>query len=281
MCDGVRCDMAMLVLPDVFEKTWGIQSQPFWPEATRRVKALNPEFCFIAEVYWDMEWTLLQQGFNFAYDKRLYDRLKVGQARPVREHLYAGVDYQGKMARFLENHDEARVAADFILGKHEAAAIITYLTPGLRFFHHGQYRGKKKRISPHLVRAPKEPVNKELEKFYFDLLKVLHKPAFRNGNWQLLDCLPAWDGNFTNDGFISFTWTDDDNHQYLVSVNYSADRGQCYVKIPFHLPGTLVLKDLLSNISYERYGEELYTKGLYLDEPGWKIYVFEVKMKIQ
>jgi glycosidase len=30
-CDGVRCDMAMLVLPDVFERTWGIRAEPFWP----------------------------------------------------------------------------------------------------------------------------------------------------------------------------------------------------------------------------------------------------------
>jgi len=44
-CDGVRCDMAMLVLPDVFERTWGIQSQPFWPRATERgghVSTRNP-----------------------------------------------------------------------------------------------------------------------------------------------------------------------------------------------------------------------------------------------
>ncbi|MCJ7442815.1 MAG: alpha-amylase family glycosyl hydrolase, partial [Thermoanaerobaculaceae bacterium] len=34
-CDGVRCDMAMLVLPDIFERTWGIPSQPFWEAATR------------------------------------------------------------------------------------------------------------------------------------------------------------------------------------------------------------------------------------------------------
>ena len=34
-CDGVRCDMAMLVLPDVFERTWGLQAELFWPKATR------------------------------------------------------------------------------------------------------------------------------------------------------------------------------------------------------------------------------------------------------
>ena len=95
-CDGVRCDMAMLVLPDVFERTWGIPTQPFWPKATQRVREQVPDFCFMAEVYWDLEWTLQQQGFDYTYDKRLYDRLRDGHARPVREHFHAGLDYQNQ-----------------------------------------------------------------------------------------------------------------------------------------------------------------------------------------
>src|SRR5437867_11862687 len=51
-CDGVRCDMAMLVLPDIFERTWSIPSQPFWPKATQRVRERVPDFCFMAEVSW-------------------------------------------------------------------------------------------------------------------------------------------------------------------------------------------------------------------------------------
>ena len=80
-CDGVRCDMAMLVLPDVFASTWGISAQPFWPQATEAVRAKVPGFLFMAEVYWDLEWTLQQQGFDYTYDKRLYDRLEEGHAR--------------------------------------------------------------------------------------------------------------------------------------------------------------------------------------------------------
>ena len=160
-CDGVRCDMAMLVLPEVFERTWGIASQPFWPEATRRVREQAPDFCFMAEVYWDLEWTLQQQGFDYTYDKRLYDRLRDRHAGPVRDHLRAGLDYQDKLARFLENHDEPRAAATFPPGVHEAAAVITYLAPGLRFFQQGQFEGRTKRISPHLCRQPDEPVDRE------------------------------------------------------------------------------------------------------------------------
>ena len=154
-CDGVRCDMAMLVLPEVFERTWGRRAPS--RSGRRRPGACAsgvPGFRFMAEVYWDLEWTMQQQGFDYAYDKRLYDRLREGHARPVREHLLAGLDYQDKLARFLENHDEPRAAATFAPGIHEAAAVITFLSPGLRFFHQGQFEGRRKRISPHLVRAP-------------------------------------------------------------------------------------------------------------------------------
>jgi len=39
------------------------------------VKARFPDLLFMAEAYWDMEWTLQEQGFELCYDKRLYDRL--------------------------------------------------------------------------------------------------------------------------------------------------------------------------------------------------------------
>jgi hypothetical protein len=282
-CDGVRCDMAMLVLPDVFERTWGIPCQPFWPDTIRKVKEINSGFCFMAEVYWDLEWAMLQQGFDYAYDKRLYDRLKEGCARPVVEHFYAGTDFQSRMARFLENHDEPRAATEFPAAMHEAAAVITFLSPGLRFFHHGQLQGRKKRISPHLVRAPEEKVNSSLELYYERLLEILDDPLFRNGDWKLIECTPAWPGNYTNDCFISFGWKNDEGRRVLIAVNYSAQRGQCYIKLPFHdiITHKWVLKDLLSEDSYERDGYELVSKGLYLDEPGWKCYVFEMSRGIE
>ena len=141
-CDGVRCDMAMLVLPEVFERTWGISAPPFWPRATEAVRAKVPGFLFLAEVYWDLEWTLQQQGFDYTYDKRLYDRLEEGHARPVREHLFAGLDFQDRLARFLENHDEPRAAATFAPEVHRAAAILTFLTPGPPLLPPGPARGQ-------------------------------------------------------------------------------------------------------------------------------------------
>ncbi len=277
-CDGVRCDMAMLVLPDVFERTWGRRPHSFWPRATRRIRERAPDFCFMAEVYWDLEWTLQQQGFDYAYDKRLYDRLREGHARPVREHFHAGLDYQDKLARFLENHDEPRAAATFPEEIHKAAAVITFLSPGLRFFHQGQLEGRMKRISPHLVRAPIEPVNEELRSFYARLLAALGQPALREGQWQLLECLPAWDGNWTWDCFIAFAWQGPAGKRLLAAVNYAPNQSQCYVRIPFpDMEGRQVqFRDLLGSARYDRVGSEILARGLYLDMPPWGYHLFEV-----
>jgi hypothetical protein len=277
-CDGVRCDMAMLVLPRVFEQTWGRRAPSFWPNATRRVRERVPDFRFMAEVYWDLEWTIQQQGFDYAYDKRLYDRLRDGHARPVREHLKAELDYQGKLARFLENHDEPRAAATFAPGMHQAAAVVTFLSPGLRFFHQGQFEGRRKRISPHLVRAPQEPVDARLEEFYERLLVVLRSAVVRDGEWQLLDCTPAWDGNWTWDCFIAWCWRAPDGQRRLIAVNYAANQSQCYVRLPFSdLTGrTVRLVDTMSSVRYERGGDEVASRGLYLDLPPWGYHVFEL-----
>lgn len=278
-CDGMRCDMAMLVLPEVFEQTWNRPAQSFWPEAIQAVRKQNPDFCFLAEVYWDMEWTLHQIGFDYAYDKRLYDRICGDYPRGVREHLHAGLDYQDKLVRFLENHDELRAASIFDLKHHEAAAILTFLLPGMRFFHQGELEGKTKRISPHLVRGPKEETDTNLQRFYTVLLDLLRRPIFREGKWRLVEPIPAWMGNDSWDDFIAFTWDGTDGERILVVVNYANNPGQCYLRMPFmDIAGKQWrLEDVTGGYTYDRDGNELYTKGLYLDVQPWQYHVFEMK----
>lgn len=279
-CDGVRCDMAMLVLPEIFERTWKIRSEPFWPRVTREVRAKFPEFVFMAEVYWDLEWTLQHEGFDYAYDKRLYDRLREHHAGPVRAHLQAGLDYQNKLARFLENHDEPRAAAAFSPATHEAAAVLTFLTPGLRFFQQGEFEGRTRRISPHLCRAPEEPVNQRLKEFYERLLHSLHEKIFRDGKWQLLECAPAWAGNNSSNDFIACGWQENGTRA-VVAVNYSDHPSQCYLRLPFADLGhrRWRLRDLMSDARYDREGEELQSRGLYLDVGPWRAHVFELEAK--
>jgi len=277
-CDGLRCDMAMLILPEIFERTWGRKAQSFWPEAIKTVKDKHPHFCFLAEVYWDLEWTLQQIGFDYTYDKRLYDRLREGHVPFIRGHLHAGLDYQNKLARFLENHDEPRAAVAFGPDQHKAAAVITFLSPGLRFFHQGQFEGRMKRISPHLVRAPHEPLNMDLQNFYASLLSVFKLPMLR-GEWKLLWCAPAWEGNGSYDSFIAFGWRGTEGEKLIVVVNYKPHSSQCYLQLSFtDLHGSCWrLRDLLSEASYNRDGDDLQKGGLYMDMKPWQYHVFEMK----
>ncbi len=278
-CDGLRCDMAMLVLPDVFQRTWGILSQPFWPRATQAIHHEHPGFLFLAEVYWDLEWTLQQQGFDYTYDKRLYDRLRDHNARPVREHLMAGLDFQDRSARFLENHDEPRAAATFPPDIHRAAAMVTFLTPGLRFFHQGQFEGRKQRIPVHLRRGPAECPDGEVAAFYARLLECLRQEAFRDGDWRQLDCRPAWDGNWTWDCFVACAWSGQDGRHWVVVVNYSDHSSQCYVSLPWDdlEGGAWTLTDRMGSAVYDRSGSSLAGDGLYLDMPAWTYHVFDIE----
>lgn len=288
-CDGVRCDMAMLVLPEVFQRTWGIQAPSFWQRAIPRVQQEFPDFVFMAEVYWDMEAELQRQGFAYTYDKRLYDRLREQKPSLVRQHLQADLGYQQKMVRFLENHDEPRAAAAFPAGAHQAAALITFLAPGLRFFHQGQLEGFRKRIPVQLDRGPVESPDPDVQTFYLKLLELLKLPALSRGDWRLLPCVAAWQGNPSWENFIVYAWQGPDGERFLVTVNYAPVQSQCYTSLPVEwlespaqagaqpaIQSFLRLEDQLSSASYQRQKEHLLREGLYLDLPAWGGQVFRL-----
>lgn len=287
-CDGVRCDMAMLILPDVFQRSWGGASLPadgtppvdasFWTEAIGQVRGRSPDFLFLAEVYWDLEWTLQQQGFDATYDKRLHDRLQRQDAAAVRGHLRADLDFQRKSARFLENHDEPRAATCFPPDVHEAAAVLAFLVPGLRFVHEGELEGRRVRIPMQLRRRPQEAVDARLLDFYGRLLACLRRPEVRDGSWQLISCRPAGPGNSTADPFIAGLWTGSQDTRFLTVVNYGPTQSQCYVPLPIGplQDQTVLLRDQLSSVEFEGQASDLLTRGLYLDLPGWGYHAFEV-----
>jgi hypothetical protein len=286
-CDGVRCDMAMLELPEVFARTWGDRGlprdgaapvdAPFWPEAAAAVRKDQPGFLLMAEAYWDLEWELQHQGFDFTYDKRLYDRLRSGDVGPVRDHQRADAAFQNRSVRFLENHDEPRAAAAFPSDRYRAVAVVTFLAPGLRLFHEGQLEGRKVHVSMHLGRRPDEPVDEALRDFYGRLLAVLRRPEVHEGLWRLRECHPAWNGNPTSDGFIAMSW-EGPAGRLLACVNLGPTQGQTWAEAGFSGlgPGRVVLQDLLGDACYERDGAELAERGLYLDIPAGGHHVFAV-----
>ena len=277
-CDGLRCDMAMLITPDVFRRTWRRDTLPFWPGAIEEIRRRFPEFVFIAEVYWGLEWELQQQGFDFTYDKTLYDRLRKRDAGSVLDHLKAQESFQKKLLRFLENHDEERAAAAFPVEAHQAAAVIAYLAPGMRLFHDGQLEGRRKRASIYLRRRAEEPTEPAIRKFYRTLLDCLRSSAIREeGKWELLQPRSAWEGNDSWAGFVSFGWLGSDGSRLLVVVNFSPNRGQCTVRLSSARSSeTLVLKDRFSPAVYEQEGRQAASQGVFFDMPRWGYHVFEV-----
>ena len=279
-CDGIRCDMAMLMMSDVFEQTWGERvgappEEEYWPEVIGAVRRTHPEFVFAAEAYWDREWALQQQGFDHCYDKRLYDRLVTGDAPGVAAHLTAGATYQQKLLRFLENHDEPRAASLFDPARHRAAAVATLTQCGARLVHDGQTTGRRTHLPVFLGRFPDEPADHDLEAFYQRLLGALRDETWHEGEWQL--CQTA--GWTDNEGAAEIAaWCWDGTSRWLVAVNLGPTEATAHVVVPWpDLKGRDVqLHDPTQDVSYVRSGDDL-CDGLYVALPGWGWHLFRVE----
>ena len=140
----------------------------------------------------------------------------------------------------------------------------------------------------HVCRGPVEPADGDVQALYERLLACLQHPAVRDGAWQLLECVPAWEGNSTADGFIAFAWRDERGQCLLVAVNYAPNQGQCYMQWPPRAQervqsgdeegrGTVwQLKDVMGEATYRREASDLASRGLYLDLPAWGYHVFEL-----
>ncbi|MFX1572917.1 MAG: alpha-amylase family glycosyl hydrolase [Promethearchaeota archaeon] len=283
LCDGVRCDMAMLTTNDVFENTWGEKAGPkpekeFWEEIIPKVKKEFPHFIFIAEVYWDMEWALQQQGFDFCYDKRLYERLLHGNVQSIKAHLNAEWDYQSKLVRFMENHDEQRAISLFGEERSRAAAIITLTLPGAKLIHEGQMCGYKIKLPVQLGRRESEEINKSLLDFYRNLLKIVPSKGFRKENWEICEVKPIEISDHSFNNIISYYWGNNSLNIAIV-VNYSPNPAKAHIKINKLNYGSNNWKfsDLLTQKEYVYKGNDLNKYGLYVDLSAWNGHIFEIK----
>jgi hypothetical protein len=276
-CDGLRCDMAMLMTNEVFARTWGDRAghapaEEYWPGLIARAKAARPDLLFIAEAYWDMEWTLQQQGFDLCYDKRLYDRLVHESAASVRGHLEADAGYQERLLRFIENHDEPRAAATFGPAQGRAAAVATMTLQGARLVHDGQMEGRRTRIPVFLGRGPDEPVDEDLRTFYKRLLRAVADSDLRAGDWRLCAC-EGWPDNDSHRRLVAWCWASGAAPQgrHLVVVNLSDAPAQARVRLPWDdLAGrTWTLTDRLGGQRFDRDGSAVADDGLYVALDGW------------
>ena len=279
-CDGVRCDMAMLVLDDVFVRTWGQRARGgpspdggrgYWPAVIDAVRATHPDFSFWAEAYWDLEPVLVEQGFDACYDKRLYDRL-VHREPPgaIRDHLRADTGYQAHTVRFVENHDEPRLAAVLSPPLDRAAAVVALTLPGVALLHEGQSDGRRVRVPVTLRRRPSEAPDVELSDWYARLLAAIGD-GMRRGEWVLID-VDGWPDNRSCEQLVGWTWTSPDV-SHLVVVNLADAPADGLVRLPSVVGGPLVMVDGLSGEHFERDGEAIRRDGLYVALPAGGVHV--------
>lgn len=278
-CDGLRCDMAMLVLNDMFGSTWqhalAGQAPPageLWQQA---MTALPPDFTWLAEVYWGMEDRLQALGFSYTYDKRLYDALCRHSPAEVRQCLGADAAGQARMARFIENHDEVRSAAVFTPQALIAAATLLATLPGLRFFHHGQFEGRTLHLPMPLDAAAAESVDSALQRRYHTLLAIADAAIWHAGHWQLLTMVQAGDDSHAH--LLAYCWRLQAQLR-LVVVNLGADMAQGRVLMPAGWPAgaQCVLDDVFNEQRYVRNTTELEQQGLYVRLAGDGVHIFDV-----
>lgn len=284
-CDGVRCDMAMLLLNDLFARHWAkfpfsqtVTEREFWTEAIATVWRQHPDFLFLAESYWGLESCLQTLGFNFTYDKILYDELVYHDPSAVTRHLLeeCSAAFVENSIHFLENHDEQRAAAVFIPAEHRAAALLTLGLPGLRLLHEGQLTGARVKLPVQLIRRPDFKPDAEVRRIYDQLLDGLRHSAVGQRRGTLLRPRAAWPDNQTWRNVVIVQWQTVPEEFDLVVVNLVPHRCQCYV--PLTIPNLAAhhwsMADRLGKERYLRVGADLERQGLYLDVPPYAAQIF-------
>jgi hypothetical protein len=276
-CDGVRCDMSMLVLADIFERTWANHPPAgpradgeFWSAAIHTVRAQHPDFTLIAEAYWNLERRLQRLGFDFTYDKTLYDLLLTGDVAKLRAHLAEDIDYQNRSVRFLENHDERRLAHELPPDRRAAALVLAMTLPGMRFIHDGQLEGRRTRMTIQWASRPAEAPDPASIALHVKLFELLRLPALRDGAFRVL---------LASGSILAHRW-EHDRGSIIIAVNYSAETAHARFAVELHgIEGRgVVLHDRMTGTDYERDGSELVdpSRGLHVVLAPWQAHVFDI-----
>ena len=279
-CDGVRCDMAMLQLNDIFERIWRpligdmkAPAQEFWTEA----KAAVPDLILLAEAYWGTEGRLRDLGFDFIYDKGLYDALRDNNINEVRQSLSQPVENQSHLARFLENHDEARAAAVFGNDRLAAIATLSGTLPGMRFYQQGEELGIRLRTPIELRTVADQPADPVRQEFFAKLLAATRDDAFHDGQWSLLEVTPDTDATAGN--LFAYEWRTDKSWKLIVAnLSNAASQGRVHWPNSIDPQRDYAFTDPLDGAKYLRKGEEIVRQGLYVRREAFQSHLLDVKV---
>jgi glycosidase len=309
--DGFRCDMAEMVPAE------------FWNWVIGSVKNEFPELIFIAEVYNPKLYEIyIRKGkFDYLYDKvGLYDTLKsvIRNEQPAHNISNCWQSLNGldrHMLRFLENHDEQRIASQFFAGKAEKAIpamlVSTCLHKGPAMIYFGQEVGEAAvgesgfsgndgrttifdywNVPEHQKWMNSGLFNDELlsqsqiklRKAYADILKLGQEPAIKNGAfydvmWQNTDF------HFFNSDRLYAFLRHNQEQRLLVICNFDSQIQFPHVKIPSHAleimkiprPISIMFEDKLTGYSTKIGSEELISQGLKLEIEAYGFFILEMQ----
>jgi len=278
-CDGVRCDMAMLQLSDIFANGWrhllGNTQAPaneFWAEA----HAALPNLVLLAEAYWGTEQRLLDLGFSFAYDKALYDAVRDIHVLQVRDRLRSDPRQQSHSARFMENHDEARRPEVFGNDRLISAGTLMGTLPGMRFYHQGELEGRRIHLPITLRIAADEPLDPASLALFQKILEITKQDVFHDGEWNLLEVAAV--GDVSTEGLIVYEWRSATAWK-VIAVNITADVSQGRVRFADRISASSQydFHDELDDVHYARNGAELCYVGFFIRREGFQAHLFDVK----
>lgn len=280
-CDGVRCDMAMLTTNAIFSQTWDeragtMPAQDFWLEIIPAAREVHPQMLFIAEVYWDLEHKLQLQGFDYTYDKRLYDRLINCEVGEIKAHLRADLNYMRSSLRFIENHDEPRVMETMGEDRQKSAATLICTLPGAAMLHQGQMEGRRIKLPVQINRGAAEPDHPILKRFYRRLLREVSRSIYHGGAWRMIEPRPIHSADFTYHNLILYTWSDAGDIRLIV-INLSGEWSRATIQLdemPQLASGQWLLFDILCDSFTRHSGDALIERGLQLEVPPYGAHIF-------
>lgn len=274
--DGFRCDMAEMV------------PKEFWAWSIDKVKYGFPKTIFIGEVYNPSLYRdYLGSGFDYLYDKvGMYDclcRVMRGEspASDITSQWQAVDDIKDHMLYFLENHDEQRLASDYLVGdarKAVPAVIVSaFLNTNPFMLYAGQEYGERgmdkegfsgldgrttifdywtvtSLYHGYVNRRRLTSEEKDLEKVYSSILnKAKKEKAVTDGSF--FDLMYANPDNRYFDARKHYAFFRKYGKEVLLVVaNFSGESSYCGIRIPKHAFDCLQLSegefratDLLTN----------------------------------
>lgn len=277
-CDGVRCDMAMLQLNAVFERIWRAHignakapAREFWTEA----KAAAPDLILLAEAYWGTESQLIELGFDFAYDKGLYDSVRDEKIGDIHWRISRPEEEQSHYARFLENHDEPRFAAVFGDDRFKAVAALMGTLPGMRFYQQGEELGIKLHTPIELRRIAEQPIDPARKDFFAKLFAATQDDAFHSGKWSVLQV--TRDNEPTEDNLFVYEWRSDKSWKIVVAnLSPGPAQGRIHLTNGIDPDSAYNFNDQLDGAEYVRQGAEIAQQGLFVRREGYEAHLFNV-----